>query len=73
MISIPIDAALLFYMAVATTTILCLWAVHHYFRKKKKITLAKDRLTRCEFCAFAYLAPRGKKVHRCPQCKSYSV
>lgn len=70
MIPLTIPSALLLYLLLTTLSILGWWFWEHWTNRHQSLSLAEERLQVCEFCQFAYLAPRSKQISRCPQCRS---
>lgn len=72
MIVISTNTAVMLYLILTLALLLVLWSVQHFRQRSKKVIVAKDELFKCEFCHFAYLSDRSKKVTQCPECKSFN-
>ncbi len=70
MIEIAPDTAFLLYIGLMLLLLLGTWTYHLYRSSKRKLVLTEYELSVCEYCHFAYLATRGDKLSRCPQCKA---
>lgn len=72
MIELTPTAALTLYLSATLAIVLSLWIYHHYKSRHKKLVTLSQELFICEYCHFAYLDERGKKVTHCPQCQSFN-
>lgn len=72
MIELSTAAAINIYLGLTLTFLLGIWFYHHYSVRHKKVIVTDKELLVCEFCHFAYLGGKDKKVTQCPQCQSYN-
>lgn len=72
MIELTTNTAMMLYLVLTLGCVLGIWIYHHYFSKRKKISLAARELLVCEYCHFAYLEELSKPVNQCPQCHSFN-
>lgn len=72
MIELSANTALMLYLGLTLATLMGLWAVQHFQKRRKKILTHDQELLICEFCHFAYLGDIGKPVSKCPQCQSFN-
>ena len=72
MIELSFATAFMLYLLVTIGTLLTIWVIHHYKSRDKKVIIDDKSLTVCEYCHYAYLEERGKKLSKCPQCHSFN-
>lgn len=73
MITLTSTTAAMLYLCLTLATLLGLWGGQHCRSRKKKIDVSDQELLVCEYCLFAYLDDKSKRITRCPQCQSYNI
>lgn len=72
MIEVSLSVLLLLYLAATTSIVFGLWAIQHYYGRRKEPFVQEKNLRICEFCRHTYLAECAQAVTQCPQCKSFN-
>ncbi len=72
MIEVSANTAMMLYLSLTLAVILGIWIQQHYASKKRQLSIQENTLFICEYCHFAYLASKHKKINKCPQCHSFN-
>ena len=72
MIVLAPTTAIMLYLLTTLLAILGIWSWRHYQTRQKKVVTIQKELIVCEYCHFAFLEEKAKKVSQCPQCQSYN-